>query len=169
MTGSTPLLAAAVLLVLVLGLLLIVYGRGVRRSRGLGAGRTVSLDRVTLTSHRLGLVARPDRLLKIQGQYIPEEWKSSRTLRPWHKAQLGVALLLVEEQFGSRPPCGFVVTGDGKRHMVNNTEELRAWVLELAGQVRAARAAVSAEIPVSPTPSQCRPCGMRGHCRQARE
>jgi CRISPR-associated exonuclease Cas4 len=165
MTVPMPFLAAALLL----GLLLALLGRSLRRSRGLGGGRTVALDDVTLVSHRLGLVARPDRLLKVGGRYIPEEWKSARALRPWHKAQLAVALLLVEEQFGVRPPHGFVVTGDGTRHMIENTEGLRAWVLELASQVRAARAAPDTPIPVSPRPGQCRPCGMRGHCRQARE
>ena len=76
--------------------------------------------------------------------------------------------MLIEEQFGVRPPHGFVVTGDGTRHRVENTEQLRAWVLDLAGQIRAARAAVTVPIPVHPKPGQCRPCGMRGQCGQAR-
>jgi hypothetical protein len=46
-------------------------------------------------------------------------------------------------------------------------EELRTWVLDLAGQIRAAKAAVTVPIPVSPKPGQCRPCGML-HCGQAR-
>ena len=164
-----PFLAAAAFLALALALLLIVHGRAVRRRRGLGEGATVALDSVTLVSYRLGLVARPDRLVQGGGLVIPEEWKSSWQLRPWHRAQLGVAFLLVEERFGIRPPHGFVVTGDGRRHRVENTAELRAWVLALAGQIRAARAAAATPIPVSPKPGQCRPCGMRPHCRQARE
>ncbi len=44
--------------------------------RGLGIGKTVSLDRVTLTSRRMGLTGRPDRLIKTDGTIIPEEWKS---------------------------------------------------------------------------------------------
>jgi hypothetical protein len=54
-----------------LGLWLIVAGRGMRRRRGLGGGKTVSLDKVTLTSHRLGLTGRPDRLIKTGGTIIP--------------------------------------------------------------------------------------------------
>jgi CRISPR-associated exonuclease Cas4 len=154
---------------LLFGMGLMFLGRGVRRRRGLGGGQTVALDSVTLVSHRLGLLARPDRLVKGGGLVIPEEWKSARALRPWHKAQLAVDFLLVEEWYGVRPPHGFVVTGDGRRHKVENTEELRAWVLDLAGQVRAARTAVTAPIPVSPRPGQCRPCGLRGHCSQARD
>ena len=69
------------------------------------------------------------------------------TLRPWHRAQMGVYFLLVEEELRIRPSHGFIVCGDGTRHRVENTEELRAWVLELAGQIRAARAAVQRADP----------------------
>jgi CRISPR/Cas system-associated exonuclease Cas4 (RecB family) len=165
---ATPLLAAAALLVLALGLLLILGGRGMRQRRGLSGGRTVSLDRVTLTSFRLGLTGRPDRLIKADGTIIPEEWKSARVLRPWHRAQMGVYFLLIEEELRIRPPHGFVVCGDGTRHRVENTEELRAWVLALAGQIRAARPDVGRPIAVDPKPGQCRPCGMQAHCSQKR-
>jgi CRISPR-associated exonuclease Cas4 len=72
------------------------------------------------------------------------------------------------EELRIRPTHGFVVCGDGARHRVENTEELRAWVLELAGQIRAARVDVSQAIPVNPKPGQCRPCGQRANCGQAR-
>jgi hypothetical protein len=167
MTLSAGWVAAAAALALLLGLLLVLAGRSLRRSRGLGGGRTVSLDRVTLTSYRLGLTGRPDRLIKSNGTIIVEEWKSARVLRPHHRAQIGVYFLLVEEELRVRPAYGIVVCG-GTRHTIDNTAELRAWVLELAGQIRAARAAVTQPIPVNPRPGQCRPCGMRGHCGQAR-
>jgi hypothetical protein len=80
---------------------------------------------------------------------------------------MGVYFVLVEEELRIRPTHGFVVLGDGTRHRVENTEELRAWVLDLAGQIRAARPVVDRPIPVDPKPGQCRPCGMRGHCGQA--
>jgi hypothetical protein len=48
-----------------------------RRRRGLSGGKTVSLDKVTLTSHRLGLTGRPDRLIKADGTILVEEWKSA--------------------------------------------------------------------------------------------
>jgi CRISPR-associated exonuclease Cas4 len=128
----------------------------------------VSLDRVVLTSRRLGLTGRPDRLIKGAGSILVEEWKSAQALRPWHRAQMGVYFVLVEEELRIRPPHGFVVLGDGARHRIDNTAELRAWVLDLAGQIRAARAAVNQPIPVQPVPGQCRPCGVRGYCGQAR-
>jgi CRISPR-associated exonuclease Cas4 len=161
-------IAVAAVLALVVGVLLVVVGQCLRRRRGLGEGRTVSLDRVTLTSRRLGLSGRPDRLIRAGGMVIPEEWKSSRRVWPSHRAQMGVYFLLVEDQLGVRPTHGFIVLGDGARHRIENTEELRAWVLDLAGRIRAARARVGEVIPVEPKPRQCRLCGMRGHCGQAR-
>jgi len=81
---------------------------------------------------------------------------------------MGAYFVLVEDQLKVRPSHGFIVCGDGTRHRIENTEELRSWVLDLAGQIRAARKAVTEPIPVDPIPAQCHPCGMRGHCGQAR-
>ena len=163
----TTMLWPTVAMLVALGLLLILFGQGMRRSRGLGGGRTVSLDRVTLTSVRLGLTGRPDRLIKAEGSIIVEEWKSTRQLRPWHRAQMGVYFLLIEEQLRQRPAFGVIVCGDGTRHRIDNTEELRAWVLALAVRIRAARAELTRPMAVHPRPGQCAPCGMRGHCTQA--
>ncbi len=74
---ATAWIAVATVLALLLGLWLMLAGRGMRQRRGLGGGKTVSLDRITLTSHRLGLKGRPDRLIKADGMIIVEEWKSS--------------------------------------------------------------------------------------------
>jgi CRISPR-associated exonuclease Cas4 len=75
MTATVAIVAGAGLAVL-LGLVLILGGRGMRQRQGLGEGRTVALDNVTLTSRRLGLTGRPDRLVKFNGKAIPEEWSS---------------------------------------------------------------------------------------------
>src|SRR5947209_14694803 len=98
-----------------LGLGLLLVARRVRRVRGLGAGETVALDDVTLYSPRLRLVGRPDRIVKQGGTYIPEEWKSARRVRHGHRLQLGAYFLLIEEEYGVRPPFGVVVLGDGIR------------------------------------------------------
>ena len=123
---------------------------------------------MTLTSRRLGLTGRPDRLIREGGTIIIEEWKSSWRVWPSHRAQMGTYFILVEDQLGVRPTHGFIVCGDGVRHRIDNTESLRAWVLGLAGQIRAARARVGEVIPVEPKPRQCRVCGQRGSCGQAR-
>ena len=165
---GVPWLAALALLGLLLGLWLMHAGRSVRQRRGLGSGHTLSLDKVTVTSRRLGLTGRPDRLYRAGGAIIIEEWKSSRSLQPWHEAQMGVYFLLAEERFKVRPSHGFLITGDGKRHRVDNTAELRARVLAMAREIRQRRAAIDRPIAVDPPAWKCRPCGMRGHCRQAK-
>lgn len=151
-----------------LGLLLTLAGRFLRRRYGLGEGQTLALDNVLLVSRRLGLAGRPDRLVKRDGALIPEEWKSARVLRTQQRAQMGAYLLLVEAQFRQRPAYGVIVLGDGARHRIDNTEELRGWVLDLAARIRAARAEPERPVPVYPQPGQCRACGMRGQCSQAR-
>jgi CRISPR-associated exonuclease Cas4 len=156
------------LLGLVVAVLVVIAVVRLRESRGLGWGRTVALDDQTLVSHRYGLTGRPDRLIRQAGMIIPEEWKSARRVWPSHRAQMGCYFLLIEDQLGVRPTHGFVVLGDGTRVRVENTEELRAWVLKVADQIRAARARIAQPIPVNPTPGQCRACGMRRHCGQAR-
>lgn len=162
------LIALAAILALFLGLWLRRAGGGMRRSVGLGAGRTVSLDRMVLRSVRLGLVGRPDRIIRDGDSLVVEEWKSSRVVRWSHVAQLGVYFLLVEERFGVPASHGVVVCGDGSRHRVENTPDLRERVLAIAGQIRAARRQLVEPLPVAPPPAQCRSCGQRPNCRQSR-
>jgi CRISPR/Cas system-associated exonuclease Cas4 (RecB family) len=81
---------------------------------------------------------------------------------------MGAYFLLVEDQLGVRPLHDFIVCGDGTRHRIENTDELRAWVLYMASEIRKLRAVPEQPIEVRPKPGQCRPCGMREHCGQAR-
>jgi CRISPR/Cas system-associated exonuclease Cas4 (RecB family) len=97
-----------------------------------------------------------------------EDRKSSLRVWPSHRAQFDVAFIVIKDQLGVRPTHGFVVLGDGSRHRIENTEKLRAWVLKVADQIRAARARIAQPIPVNPTPGQCRACSVRTHCGQAR-
>src|SRR5512142_1111024 len=86
-----------------LGLSLLVLSLRARSARGLGFGETASLDDVTLFSKRYRLTGRPDRIVKHGKFFIPEEWKSSKKVEPWHVAQLAVYFILIEEQYGVRP------------------------------------------------------------------
>jgi hypothetical protein len=67
---------------------------------------------------------------------------------------MGVYFLLVEEELRIRPPYGFIVCGDGTRHRIDNTGELRAWVLDLAKgeQGQAASAGPRGPMPFSDRP-----------------
>ena len=115
------------LVVVLVGALLVWWAVRSRETRGLGPGKTVALDNVTLFSERLRLVGRPDRIERRGDDWIPEEWKpTAKRVNPGHRLQLGAYFLLVEEEFGVRPPFGVVVIRDGVRVEVPNTEGLRS-------------------------------------------
>lgn len=160
------LLYAALVLGL-LGLLLVVFSKRGRWLRGLGSGETVALDNVTLYSERLKLVGRPDRIVRDGGHLIPEEWKSAKRVNHGHRLQLGCYFLLIEEEYGERPPFGVVVLGDGSRVEVPNTEALRSEVLSIAEKIRERRRAIGEAIPVRQPAWKCRMCGQRKNCGQA--
>jgi CRISPR-associated exonuclease Cas4 len=147
-----------------LALALLLVSLRARARRGLGAGETVALDNVTLHSARLKLVGRPDRIVKSGGRYIPEEWKSSRRVNHGHELQLGTYFLLIEEEYGVRPPHGVVVLGDGSRVQVRNTEALRSEVLSIAARIREQRARLALPVRVSQPVNKCRRCGQRPNC-----
>ncbi len=124
---------------LLVGLLLVLSGRGMRQRRGLTDGRTLDMDGRNLYSARHRLACRPDRVVEEDGIGIPEEWKSARHVYQSHRAQIGVQFIVIEDETGVRPPHGSIVTDDGTRQRIENTPELRAWVLDVADQIRAAR------------------------------
>src|SRR3954462_420977 len=87
-------LFVAALVLALLGLLLVILSKWGRWLRGLGSGQTVALDNVTLFSKALKLVGRPDRIVRLGGQLIPEEWKSAKRVSHGHRLQLGAYFLL---------------------------------------------------------------------------
>ncbi len=159
-------LFAAALVVGFLGLLLVVLSKRGRAVRGLGSGETVALDDVTLFSERLKLVGRPDRIVRERGHLIPEEWKSAKRINHGHRLQLGAYFLLIEEEYGNRPPFGVVVLDNGSRVQVENAHALRSEVLQIAEQIRVHRTRLTDEIPVRQPAWKCRACGQRGNCHQ---
>jgi CRISPR-associated exonuclease Cas4 len=159
-------LQLAFILLFAIGLAMVLRGRGVRSRRGLSQGRTLDLDGKTLYSARYGLAGRADRVFDDGGMPIPEEWKSARRVYDSHRAQMGVYFILLEEEIGIRPLYGVIVTGDGTREIVPNTDELRAWVLDAAERIRAARRGLAEIIQVSQPAAKCRGCGVRASCGQ---
>ena len=160
-------LASVALVLVFLGLLLVVLASRKRRAWGFACGTTVALDDVTLFSERQRLIGRPDRVVRQGEHFIPEEWKSSKRVSHGHRLQIAAYFLLIEEEFGVRPPFGVVVLGDGRRVKVKNTERLRSEVLSIAEEIREHRAKTREEIPVNQPAAKCRVCGQRGNCGQA--
>lgn len=154
---------------LIFGGLLVAWALRARKIRGLGPGKSVSLDDLVLFSERLKIVGRPDRIVGLGEYFIPEEWKpSARRVYHSHRLQVAVYCLLIEERFGRRPPYGVVVLAGGERVEVPFTDELRAEVLTVAEKIREHRRNIREEIPVRQPAAKCRGCGQRGNCRQAR-
>ena len=152
----------AAIAALVIGLLLILAGKSARQRHGLTDAPTLALDNRTLYSRRFRLSGRPDRII---GGNIPEEWKSGSRVYDSHRVQLGCYFILIEEETGVRPTHGFISLESGQVR-IENTPELRAWVLDVAEQVRAIRRNPDTPIPVNQPPAKCRNCGMREHCEQ---
>ena len=152
------------LFLFLLGLALFLGARRRRAHAGIGRGQMVSQDDVLLVSHRYRLAGRPDRIVKRGAHYIREEKKPGRKVYNAYRAQIGVYLLLIEEQYGVRPPYGVLVLGDGRRVKIPNTDALRAWVLAIAERIRQHRERLDLPLPPPSNPRQCRGCGQRHHC-----
>jgi CRISPR-associated exonuclease Cas4 len=63
------------LVVLIFGGFLLFWAIKARKIRGLGLGKTLALDDLTLFSEHLKIVGRPDRIVGHGDFLIPEEWK----------------------------------------------------------------------------------------------
>ena len=131
---------------------------------GFGRGWTISADKITLRSPALGLVGKPDRIVQRRGFIIPEEKKPQLKVYDNYEAQLGVYLVLVEEHYEVRPPYGFVVLGNGWRHKIKNTEDLRNKVKAIAQAIRTARTKPEQPLEGAVNPRQCQSCRVRAGC-----
>ena len=149
-------IAAGAVLALLVGLVMILGGRAMRRRHGWMAGKTIALDNVTLRipplqdDSKAGSICPPGR------RYIvPEERKSAQVVRPWHVVQLGVTFVVIEDTCGVTPTHGFIITGDDVPHRIENDAGLRALVLKLDAEMRAVKADPSQPIRVNPVRGQC--------------
>ena len=162
MMGGTPALAALGALVFVL-----IACAWLLRVYGMREVEVLSRDQQLLTSTRLGLSGRPDRLVRLRnGMVIPYEMKSAQRLYEGHRIQVAAYLLLVEEAYGKRPPYGVVALRDGSKIKIRNTAKLRRWARHIAKQIDEQMQDLQAPIRVSATPAKCRTCSVREVCQQ---
>jgi CRISPR/Cas system-associated exonuclease Cas4 (RecB family) len=96
------------------------------------------LGPLTLRSASLGLVARPDHLMRLRdGVIIPVEQKPrARRLYRSHVLELGVQFILVEATFGQRPAYGLVALAQGTQHRIPFDGPLEQSVFVILGQMR---------------------------------
>jgi CRISPR-associated protein Cas4 len=159
------LLAAGVVAYAVLGWL----QTGRRTKLGLTNAAVVAADdseigSPTLRSDRLGLVGRPDHLVRIDRTIIPVEQKPrAQRMHDSHVMQLAAQCLLVTDVYGVRPPYGLLVPANGVQQQVPFTRALEKRVLETMARMRVVLAAGT-----QPGPrwmgSRCRACGFFETC-----
>jgi CRISPR-associated exonuclease Cas4 len=163
------------ILVLLLVLAITLYvavGRRTAKERealGLQYGSIVAADDArigspTLRSKHLGLVGRPDHVLRSGGVFIPVEQKPHSTrLQPSHALQIAAQCLLVEEIYRVRPPYGVVVLAGGRQAHVAFTPDLERRLLDTMREMR--EFLVGGREPGRRwVDYKCRACGFRTTC-----
>ena len=169
---DTNLIFFAGFLLLLAGILL-RQARRLRRESGLPDGAIVYQDTGAETevfeplfSKELGLVGRPDYLLRLDDDVlVPVELKSGRAPRhPYagHLMQLVAYCVLVEETTGRRPPFGILRYTDHGFEIPFSTE-LEEDLLGLLDDMRADF--YDRHVPRNhQEPARCASCSMRAGC-----
>lgn len=167
-------LAIAALFLLLLGAAAYLWAQRRWTSAGLPRGRLVYGDtgkwertQAPLYSRRHHLTGRPDYLVKEGKVRIPIEVKSGAApVEPYegHVLQLAAYCLLVEEEFGERPPHG-LLHYDNATLQIPNDAALQRRLLQTLDAMRQARAHGGADRNHE-TPQKCLRCGQRENCEQ---
>lgn len=167
------LLYIGVFLLLLAVVLLFQSGRG-QKAAGLPGGRVIYTDTsewdavaAPLYDPVTRVTGRPDYLVRQGKTVIPVEVKSGRVPdAPYdsHIYQLAAYCLLVEREFGKRPPYGIIHYGK-RSFAVDYTAELENALLDLLTEMRQAER--REEVDRShPQPERCRGCGFGYTCEQ---
>ncbi len=120
-----------------------LFARRIDPSKKMQCRHSQVMVNVCLRSTRLGLVGRPSCIVKRGKVMIPEEWTGSTVLDRHHLSQIGKDFVLIEEQFGVRPPYGYVVQPNLRRYRVRNDKKIRSWVLLEHEKIKQDRARVN--------------------------
>ncbi|MBM4431699.1 MAG: Dna2/Cas4 domain-containing protein, partial [Chloroflexi bacterium] len=150
-----------------LGLAALYWSRRQRLEAGLPTGQVVYADtgawqrnERTLFSARHRLAGRPDYIVEERGQMLPVEVKPRRLAEQPYAGdvlQLAAYCLLVEEEYGRRPRCGYLKYQQAV-FRIDYTGALRRQLLErLAVMQRDAGAPDVA--PSHSEPLRCQRCG----------
>ena len=162
------------LVLLGLAFFLFVISRILARRSGIPAGRIIYSDHgkwqktsKPLYDAEIGLTGKPDYLIQQDGRLIPAEVKSSfapRTPYDSHLMQLAAYCVLVEREFGERPPYG-LLRYRNRTFQIPFTTKLESEVLTLIDTIRQykGRADVSRS---HHSKARCARCGYRNICDQ---
>lgn len=145
-----------------------------RRASGLPDGRVIYADPKTwgavekpLYDVHLGLTGKPDYLVQQGKLILPVEVKTGRApLSPHdsHIFQLAAYCLLVEREYGVRPPYGILHYPD-RTFAVDYTPDLEAALLETLSEMRALERRETCDRSHE-SAARCARCGYRSLCDQ---
>jgi CRISPR-associated exonuclease Cas4 len=152
----------------------LLWSRRARRTSGVPRGRIIYEDTGAwqhcerpLFSQQYHLTGKPDYLVEKGTQIVPVEVKPGRDAgEPYHGDILQVAAycLLVEQQYGRRPPFGYLKYSQ-TLFRVDYTTQLRQELLSRLATMR--RDLESRDVAPSHTePHRCLACGHRHVCDQ---
>lgn len=156
-----------------LGMTLFFQARKRLQAAGLPGGQIIYSDtqrwekpKKTLFDPISGVAGRPDYLVKHDGFVVPVEVKSGRPKDPYqsHVFQLAAYCLLVESEFGIRPPYGIIRYQHRSfsiDYSVELEEALRALLTEMRLHDRLENIARSHDHA-----GRCRGCGFNRICDQ---
>ncbi len=135
-------------------------------------GDWVKVDK-NLYDGELGLVGRPDYLVENKLGILPVEVKSTRGVEaPYegHLLQLAAYLHLVEVEYQSKPPVGYIHY-PGKTFQIENTKSLEAKFSETLAALRSDAASIASGGPEVTRSHQsvgrCQSCGYRKVCPES--
>ena len=162
------------LALLIAALVLLWQSRRQRVRAGLPGGRVIYSDtrlwgklEKPLVAEDIGLVGKPDYLVRSGGVIIPVEVKSGRApVAPYdsHIFQLAAYCMLVHKHFGRRPPYG-ILHYSGRDFAIDYTAQLEAALLDRLAEIR--RDDGRRDVPRShDEAARCRKCGFRDVCDQ---
>ncbi|MGC8786986.1 MAG: CRISPR-associated protein Cas4 [Anaerolineae bacterium] len=164
-------LSIALLLALI-GVGLLFYARRQQQAAGLPVGEIVYADTGVwercerpLFSPRYRLTGKPDYLVREHGWIVPVEVKPGRqTSEPYEEdiLQLAAYCLLVEEEYGKRPPYGYLKYQQAV-FRINYSESLYRQVLSGLQAMRRDFCASDVS-PSHNEPQRCIHCGHRYVC-----
>jgi CRISPR-associated exonuclease Cas4 len=163
------------LLLFILAAVLYWQSRRTRKAAGLPGGRVIYSDtdewgevEKPLYDPVTQLTGRPDYLIKQKDAVIPVEVKSGRVPdSPYdsHIFQLAAYCLLVEREFGKRPPYGIIHYGK-RTFSIDYTKELENALLDMMTEMRKVERRKNVDRSHESAP-RCRGCGYNRTCEQA--
>ncbi len=160
------------LLAAVIALVLWLTARRARERLGLPAGRIVYADtgawnpcERSLFSRHYSLVGKPDYLVQEHRATVPVEVKPARRAPAPYEGdvlQLAAYCLLVEEEYGRRPPWGYLKYQDAVWR-IDYRPALRHQLLTRLERMRQDLASPDL-LPSHREPQRCTTCGQRANC-----